>query len=320
MIINRSHLPWALLTAAATAIISIFYLELFHPGLIQNYIPVSTWYGQVPFGHRSVGATPLGVIYGTIAYAIFIFAVLLGARKRLRNWRIGRAETWMRAHIWLTILTVPLVAFHCGFHSGSMMTTGLLILYSIVMLSGFYGLALQQYLPRQMMDRLTHEVIYDQIPFLRKKLVESAMSLRDELVPPQQGPAGHVKPQGFGGGAVAETAVLALDPKIAEGRATLREVLDTEVLPYLRASKGSGYKLGRRQAAVNFFQMLRVAMPEEYHARVDAMRNWCEQRRQMDLQTAMQHWLHYWLFVHVPTSVLLLVWTGWHAVTGLFYY
>ena len=50
------------------------------------------------------------------------------------------------------------------------------------------------------------------------------------------------------------------------------------------------------------------------------MQSWCDQRRQMDLQARMQHWLHYWLLVHVPASLLLLVWTGWHAVTGLYFY
>jgi len=320
MIINRSHIPWALLIAVATLLLSVTYLEVFKPGLIPRYIPVPDSLGSHPFGHRSVGATPLGIAYGTAAFLIFIFAALLGGRKKVRHWRIGRAEAWMRAHIWLSILTVPLVAFHCGFRAGSVMTTGLLVLYGVVMVSGFYGLALQQFLPRQMTDRLSHEVIYDQIPFLRKRLVESAIELRDALAPEERAGGGARKVAGFGARVSAATAVAVEAAKADEGCAAVREVLEKEVLPYLRARKGSRSRLGRRQVAENLFQVLRISVPEVLRPKVDEMRGWCEQRRQMDLQTAMQHWLHYWLFVHVPASFLLLAWTAWHAVTGLFYY
>ncbi len=319
MIINRSHLPWALLVAGATLIFSAAYLEVFRPGLIPRYIPVPDSAGIFPFGHRSVGATPLGIAYGTTAFMIFIFAALLGVRKKVRHWRIGRAESWMRAHIWLSILTIPLVALHCGFHSGSPMTTGLLILYAVVMVSGFYGLALQQFIPRQMMDRLSHEVIYDQIPHLRKLLVASAIELREELAPRELVSAG---PKGAGvfgaGGAAAEP--LLKDQEAEEARATLLKMLESDVLPYLRARRGSRSRLGRQQVSDNLFQLLRLSVAEQHRAKVDQMRRWCDERRQMDLQTLMQHWLHYWLLVHVPASLLLLIWTAWHALTGLFYF
>lgn len=310
MIINRSHIPWALLVIVATLVSAAIYLELFRPGTIPNYIPVPDSFGAAPFGHRSVGATPVGIVYGTIAFLIFIFAALLGARKKVRTWRIGRAEAWMRAHIWLSILTVPLVLFHCGFRSGSLMTTGLLILYSVVMLSGFYGLALQQFVPRQMMERLSLEVIYEQIPYLRRQLIQSALELRKELARPEAAPVG-----------TRGAAAVAMDDYTKEEvRATLLEMLEKSVLPYLRMQNGHRSRLGRRQICDELFRILRTTVSEDCHPTVDEMRRWCDQRRQMDLQTRMQHWLHYWLLVHVPTSLLLLIWTAWHAVSGLYFY
>jgi hypothetical protein len=321
MIINRSHLPWAFLIAAATLVICAIYLEIFRPGSIPRYIPVPDSLGTFPFGHRSVGATPLGIAYGTAAFLIFIFAALLGGRKKVRHWRIGRAESWMRAHIWLSILTVPLVALHCGLRSGPLITTGLLVLYAIVMISGFYGLALQQFLPTQMMDRLTHEVIYDQIPFLRKKLIEAAIELQEELAPSQPISGGSRRMPPLSASGPASVIALAVEnPMAGEGRAALREVLEDEVLPYLRAAGRSRSRLGRRESMDNLFRVLRISVPEEFRAKVDKMQRWCEESRQMELQTVLQHWLHYWLFVHVPASILLLIWTAWHAVTGLFYY
>jgi hypothetical protein len=323
MIINRSHLPWAFLVAGATLVLSAAYLEVFRPGSIPHFIPVPGSAGNFPFGHRSVGATPLGIVYGIAAYLIFIFAALLGARKKVRHWRIGRAETWMRAHIWLSILTIPLVLMHCGFRSGSAMTTSLLILYAVVMASGFYGLALQQFIPRQMTDRVGHEVIYDQIPYLRKVMVQSALELQKELAS-RPAPAGVARGTPAFGESATGAALAVEDTKAEEARATLREMLEYDVLPYLKAGKGAGrgsrLRLGRRQVSDNVFRMVAVSVGEDYRAKVDEMQRWCDSRRQMDLQTMMQHWLHYWLLVHVPASLLLLIWTAWHAVTGLVFY
>ena len=57
-----------------------------------------------------------------------------------------------------------------------------------------------------------------------------------------------------------------------------------------------------------------------YRVRVEEMQGWCDERRLLDLQTRMQHWLHGWLLVHVPLSFLLLLMTVWHAFVTLFRY
>ena len=46
--------------------------------------------------------------------------------------------------------------------------------------------------------------------------------------------------------------------------------------------------------------------------RVDQMEQWCTDRREMDLQMKLHHWLHGWLLLHVPFSFALLVMTVWH--------
>jgi Fe-S-cluster-containing dehydrogenase component len=43
---------------------------------------------------------------------------LLSARKRVRTWRIGSAQAWMRVHIWLGLIAVPCIWFHSGFALG----------------------------------------------------------------------------------------------------------------------------------------------------------------------------------------------------------
>src|SRR4029077_21039112 len=118
------------------------YLGNFAPPKLPAGLRLPSAFTQTPSEHRSVGGTPVGLIFGATAFAIFIFAGLLGARKKVVLWRLGTLQRWMRGHIWLTLLTIPLVVLHSGFRFGGPMTILLLTLYVIVMVSGIYGLIL----------------------------------------------------------------------------------------------------------------------------------------------------------------------------------
>jgi len=100
-------------------------------------------------------------LFGAISFAIFIFAALLSLRKKIPLWRIGTVQRWLRAHIWLTLLTIPLVILHSGFRLGGPMTTLLMLLYAIVMISGIYGLILQHQMPALMKERLPAETVVE---------------------------------------------------------------------------------------------------------------------------------------------------------------
>src|SRR4029077_17267935 len=131
-----------------------------------------------------------------IALAIFVFAALLGVRKKVVLWRIGTVQRWLRAHIWLTLLTIPLVILHSGFRLGGPMTTLIIVLYIVVRASGIYGLILQHYLPTAMMERLPAESVYEQIPHIRAQLVAAATKMRDSFkpAPPKKPDAGAPAP------------------------------------------------------------------------------------------------------------------------------
>lgn len=117
---------------------------------------------QDPRGPRG-GSWP-GIAFGSLAYLCMLFAGLMGFRKKLRTWPLGKATFWMNGHIWLGLLSVPLVFFHSAFELGSGLALLLMILFALSILTGLYGLALQQYLPRLMLARLNNETIYELIP------------------------------------------------------------------------------------------------------------------------------------------------------------
>src|SRR2546421_2234187 len=181
-IVNRAHLPWFIFVVAATFFVSWLYVGNFSSHTLPSALRLPDSLLQKPSEHR-VGGTPLGLIFGAVALSIFIFAALLGVRKKLVLWRVGTVQRWLRAHIWLTLLTIPLVILHSGFRLGGPMTTLIVILYIVVMVSGIYGLVLQHYMPSVMMERLPAESVYEQIPHIRANLVAAATKMRDSFKP-----------------------------------------------------------------------------------------------------------------------------------------
>ena len=336
-IFNRAHVPWFLFVLAGTIVATWIYVGNFAPAELPGNMALPHFLVQTPSSHHA-GGTPLGLVLGSLAFAIFIFAALFGLRKKLLRLKIGSVQSWMRAHIWLTLLTIPLVMLHSGFRFGGPMTIFLLVLYAIVMISGIYGLILQHQIPRIMQDRVPTETIFEQIPHVRRKLLLAAEQFRESFdVPGKVLAAASAKTSDALGladhpttdydrspvsGAVvaavsAEGVAIAPDQ---ESETALLDFLDRQVLPYLRSNYASRSRLGNARFSDDTFRFVRLNVTVPYRRLVDEIQVWCDERRMIDVQLTLHHWLHTWLFVHVPFSFLLVLLTAWHAFVTLFYY
>jgi hypothetical protein len=473
---NWKHVPWFLFVVLATVAACILYLGNFHPGSLPSWLQLPPSLIQKPTEHHTVGGTPLGLWFGAISLAIFVFAALLSLRKKIPLWRVGTVQRWLRAHIWLTLLTIPLILLHSGFRLGGPMTTLLMALYALVMVSGVYGLFLQHLMPRLMKERLPAETVFEQIPHIRTQLAAAAEKMRDSFkpAPPKKPDAGapaasasktatagapvmastkgelstpvaraksatgsavtaapvaaaattasaapaakaaesEIKPTPA---SVANAAVTPAAPKVEtigtpsarvqsdppgapvarsevpagdepapspptapaappavapaekstvapapaaaapkpappttapkptapaaakpatapkpaakpalptdpQSEAVLVEFIDRQILPYLRARRGDRMRLNNPRFSDDTFRFVKLRVAEAYRSRVEEIQNWCDERRMLDVQVRLQHWLHAWLFIHVPFSFLLLMLTIWHAFVTLFYY
>ena len=114
-----------------------------------------------------------------------------------------------------------------------------------------------------------------------------------------------------------ETAADATDEA---SEAALVEFFEQQILPYLAARRGDKFRLGSSRSSEDLFHFVKLRVAEPYHGRVEEIQAWCDERRMLDLQTKLQHWLHGWLFVHAPISFLLIILVAWHAFVTLFYY
>src|SRR6267154_5767009 len=157
MLIDRTQRGWGLAS-----------LGIFAAALVMYFLEVSI----SPQGPR--GGSAIGLIFGVLGFGFMIFAAALGARKRVPTWRIGRAKAWMRGHLWLGLLSLPLILFHGGFHFGGLLTEVLMWLLIITVASGIFGAILQHYLPTIMTRNAPLETIYDEIGHVHALLREEA--------------------------------------------------------------------------------------------------------------------------------------------------
>jgi hypothetical protein len=290
--IDRTHKGWLIASLAILGVSLLLY------GLYR-----------VPAAKGSMGGTAMGLVFGSFGFAFMIFAALLGARKRFPIYRLGRAQTWMRGHLWLGLLSLPLILFHSGFRYGHGLTSLLMTLLILVVASGIVGAALQHFMPRILTREVTMETIYDEIGHVRAQLLEEA----EELI--KQAAGGDKKTGTENSGAESvETTVAVVDQA-----APLRSFYEREMKPFLEKPGARGSALGDAAQARSAFAQLRTLVPASLHVTIEDLEGICEEERQLTLQSKLHMWLHAWLLVHIPLSLALILLGAVHAVIALRY-
>jgi hypothetical protein len=304
--IDETHRKWFIGSLAALIVAAVVY------------VPYSR---GAPQGAN--GGTVAGLVYGSIAFAFMLFAGLLGARKKVPVWRVGRAQAWMRGHLWLGFLSFPLIFFHSGFRFGVGLTKGLMWLFVVVFVSGIVGAVLQHFMPRLTTQRIPLETIYEQIGRVRSQLVAEAQTLVEEASAALAGSVSQATEEQRAASASAGTIgglTVASGLQVDEGASVqLQEFFRREMQPYIAQSGSKGMALADRNRSHSMFQQLRVLLPPNLHPSVDDLENICEEKRELDQQVQYHRILHAWLLVHIPASYALLLLGTVHAVMALRY-
>jgi hypothetical protein len=240
-----------------------------------------------------------------------VFAGLLAARKKVPVWRLGRAQSWLRGHLWLGLLSLPLICFHGGFRFGGPLTSALMVLLIIVVASGIFGAALQHYMPRVVTARVPMETIFEQIDNIRGQLLSEADQMVDSICgPPTLDIAAVAAIMPVGASTVATAA---------GGTLPLRKFYSREMRPFLQSEEIRPASLSNETKASAMFEGLRTVLPDDFHGTIDSLEQICEEERQMRRQIRFHHWLHGWLLLHVPLSFALLLLGCAHAIMALRY-
>lgn len=311
----RPHAPWAIAVIAAS-------------------LGAAVWYTVASGRHGELlgGSSLPGLVFGVVAAGLILFEMALWPRKRMRARRyLGRAQTWMRAHICLGLLTVPLVLLHSGFRLGSPLTTVLSLVFFVVIASGVWGLMMQHWLPAKMSNDVPLETIYNQIDNVGEQMSNEAKLLVMRLC----GETSAVMDESLASsasflvlgapsvssGSIAGRSLHSITSMndIAEGELLVNFYLE-ELDPYLTRGRRSRSPLSDAGYARRCFEQLRGRLEPMAHPVVDRLAALCEERRQLDKQKAMHTWLHNWLLVHLPLSVALVILLALHIWVAMKYW
>jgi len=326
MRMDETHRTWSIASSAILAVSIAVYIR---------------YAFESPQGAR--GGSTIGLTFGVIGFGFMVFAALLGARKRVPTWRVGRAQAWMRGHLWLGFLALPIILFHGGFHFGGALTRVLMWLLIITVSSGVFGAVLQHYIPRVMTSDVPLETIYDEIGNVRSLLREEAdrafeslcgsLGLGRSSSGEVQRAGGFTASRPIAASAVplrtsaavsagASAAVAAAPEIILLGEkesAPLRRFYLDEMRPFLARPKQRGQRLADTDKARAVFSGLRTLLPGAGHATLADLEDICDEARQLTRQERLHHWLHGWLLLHIPLSLALILLGAIHAVVALRY-
>jgi hypothetical protein len=246
------------------------------------------------------GGTRAGLVFGLLGSLLMILAGALSAHRRLagvrwlpmRRW-IGKRQTWLRGHIWLGLLSVVVILCHSGWNLGGPLEIALWIVLAVTILSGVVGLGFQIVLPRTITNRVSDEGPYEQIPHLCDGMRREADGLIEEALA-RPGLAAPVKEE--------------------------LKALYERVRPFFQTRYDRNLALADPIRAEGLFGRFRqVPGAEVVAADVSRLRALCDERRQLGEQERLHGWLHFWLLLHVPITVALLVLGVVHAVTAVYW-
>ena len=237
-----------------------------------------------------------------------VVVTLLALRKKFPIWRIGRTKAWMRAHLWLGALSLPLILLHAGFLFGHGLTSIMMWLFVVVYASGFFGAYLQHTMPRRILRDVPMETIYDQIGHVREQLLDEG----DTVVADASGRLQVAVPVAASG-ANALASVMRVG---ADDTAPLREFYTREMRPFLE-HPSSKHVLADPTSAAARFVKLRPLLPPALAGPIADLESLCEEERQLLRQERLHGILHGWLIVHVPLSFALMALAVVHIIMAL---
>jgi hypothetical protein len=233
-----------------------------------------------------------GLSYGTTAAILMVGAALLGLRRRMTKialrLRLGGAQIWMQFHLYGGALFLLLVFMHAGFRQPHGILTWWLWFLSIyTTISGIAGVLLQKWIPKILTSGLAIEVVYERIPELIREISKKTEALAQTCTDP-------VKDFYSKNVAVA----------LAGPQPRLIYCLDIT---------------GGIQSRLKQFEYLRGFLPREEKEKLRRLESFYKTKLEIDAHYTLQRLLRWWLYTHVPVSLVLLVLLALHLFAVLYY-
>ena len=231
-----------------------------------------------------------GLTYGTVALILMIGVALYAVRRRKMRLfsRFGHSFTWVQYHVYGGSLFLLWVFMHSAFTLPSGPLNWWMWILSVwVTISGIFGVFLQKWIPRILASGLSVEVVYERIPELVREIRERS----EELIKTCAEPVRDLYMNNL------YSALLA--PK-------------TRWIYYIDIT--GGIKSTEKQ-----FEYIRNILTGEEAQKLVRLESMYKTKLELDAHYTLQKLLRWWLYSHVPLSIVLLILVAIHLF-AVFYY
>src|SRR5215212_6229314 len=245
-------------------------------------------YQQREFPH---GGSSTGLAYGVAGLALIFLLAFLGIRKRWYTATFGTLEQWTQSHIYLGLLAFVILLMHTGGRFNDKIAVTTFVLTFIVVASGALGAILYVTVPRLLTEvesNLTVEEISDQLNQLGRNMARIASA---RSAPFQR----------------------------------IYDELMREAAPGFLAGWRLLFRLGRRkrqQDSGDWARLLAI-VPIDEQEELRQLLVFSRQRKELLLRLIFQqrykNVLEFWLYIHIPFTLALLVLSVVH-IAAVFYY
>ena len=226
-------------------------------------------------------------VWGWLLFFLILILSLYNARKKLPFLPLGTSEGWMQFHIYAGLLTVVFFLLHLRFRLPSgWFEVVLASLYTLVTLSGVVGLFISRAIPKQLTTR-GGDVLYERIPVIRRSLQEQAEALVLKTIPEAHSTT------------LADFYLRHLKSFFAGSQ---------NFWPHLFEIRSPLNSLVNKVEDLNRF------LNEQERATANKLVELVRQKDGLDYQRALQITLKAWLFVHIPLTYSLLIFSFVHVV------
>jgi hypothetical protein len=282
LIINRGHSVWCATSLGLVAVATGVYVPYANSAV-----------------HGPTGNSIIGLLFGIAGTLAMIFAGLLAARKRIVSKTLGSISWWLKGHLWIGLVSAPLIFFHSGFRFGGLLEQLTMWCFLTVIISGVIGQILQHITPRFMKTASPQQAIFEQlevaIASLKKSADAQVLNVYDTLfVNVQDGEP--ESPDDF-----------------------LRAFYLRHVRTFLQIDVDPSSSLLNATQAEGIFATIREGIPRKMVPVTLELESICNERRQLISQNKLQWVMHGWTLIHIPLSMSLLILTLIHIVMSLYY-
>ena len=224
---------------------------------------------------------------GWMLLLVIASLALFNARKKLPFLPLGSASAWTEFHVYAGWFSIVLFVFHAGFRvPNGPLEVLLALLFATVAASGVVGLALSRLLP----PRLTtagEAILFERIPALRLRLRREVEELAVRSVQETQNTT------------ISDFCAQRLLDFFHAPRNFVPHLLDSE--------------RPRRDLLGELWALERYASPKGREI-LEQISDCVRMKDTLDRQYTLQAVLRYWLFVHIPMTYGLLIFTGIHVL------